>query len=270
MFRPRRVRLRTGAPCARFLKLLGLGVSPAGHAAPLGQILAAVATTASARCQDRLPPRSRREIVSPLPVSSREAVVSVQPRSSACRRIRSTTTRSLCTIKRGLMVHYHARFCQHRQCAFGHNEASMARTPSQEIRVAIERALRETGLSARKLEARAGLKRWSLRGILDSARPQVPSVDRAAEICYALGLEIRIGRSQAAGGDSPPSAEVRVAAPSWPELVRRLEELAALAAALDGQDLPPDVARRVKLVRGALGLLKQTLDEVAWLEARER
>lgn len=48
-------------------------------------------------------------------------------------------------------------------------------------------------MGARRFEAARGLRRWSLRGLLDTARPKVPSVDRAAEICDALGLEFYVG-----------------------------------------------------------------------------
>ena len=37
------------------------------------------------------------------------------------------------------------------------------------------------------------LPRWALRGILDLSRRQSPSMDKAAEICEALGLELYVG-----------------------------------------------------------------------------
>ena len=65
--------------------------------------------------------------------------------------------------------------------------------PFEQIRRAIQQSMSRSGAGARTLEAKLGLKPWSLRGILDRRRPQVPSVDRAAEICKALGLEFYIG-----------------------------------------------------------------------------
>ena len=61
------------------------------------------------------------------------------------------------------------------------------------MRKAAQQALAEANVGARRFEAANGLKPWSLRGLLDNSRQQVPSVDRAAEICEALGLEFYIG-----------------------------------------------------------------------------
>ncbi|WP_420014231.1 S24 family peptidase [Tateyamaria sp.] len=51
----------------------------------------------------------------------------------------------------------------------------------------------DAGVGARRFENDRGLKPWSLRGVLDPSRNQIPSVDRAAEICRALGLDLYIG-----------------------------------------------------------------------------
>lgn len=67
----------------------------------------------------------------------------------------------------------------------------MANTPSivgfKEI---VQRRLKEMGVSPITAARTAGLKRDSIRGIL---RGRAPSIDRAAEICGALGLELYIG-----------------------------------------------------------------------------
>ena len=65
--------------------------------------------------------------------------------------------------------------------------------PSELIRRAAVTVQEQFGCGARATEEKLGLKRWALRGILDSHRPQSPSVDRAAELCAALGLELYIG-----------------------------------------------------------------------------
>ena len=67
--------------------------------------------------------------------------------------------------------------------------------PSEQIRHAVREALAAAGVGARRFEATHGLRPWALRGILDPTREQAPSVDRAAEICAALGLTLSIGRS---------------------------------------------------------------------------
>ena len=64
---------------------------------------------------------------------------------------------------------------------------------SEQIREAVRRGLIDAGVGARRFENDRGLKPWSLRGVLDPSRNQIPSVDRAAEICRALDLELYIG-----------------------------------------------------------------------------
>ena len=93
-----------------------------------------------------------------------------------------------------------------------------AETPFELIRNAIRDSMQRSGAGARTLEAKLGLKPWSLRGILDRRRPQVPSVDRAFEICRALGLEFYIGPPRGRGS-SPPSLQPE-APPDWVEAVR--------------------------------------------------
>jgi hypothetical protein len=75
--------------------------------------------------------------------------------------------------------------------------------PFDQLRRAIQESLRRSGVGARKLESKLGLKPWSLRGILDRTRPQVPSVDRAFEICKALGLEFHIGPPRSTASPQP-------------------------------------------------------------------
>ena len=71
--------------------------------------------------------------------------------------------------------------------------------PSEQIRRAVREALEAAGVGARRFEAARGLRPWTLRGILDPARQQAPSVDRAAEICAALGLSLSIGPAGESG-----------------------------------------------------------------------
>ena len=67
--------------------------------------------------------------------------------------------------------------------------------PSEQIRRAVRDALEAAGVGARRFEAAHGLRPWALRGILDPTRRQAPSVDRAAEVCAALGLSLSIAPS---------------------------------------------------------------------------
>ena len=64
------------------------------------------------------------------------------------------------------------------------------------------------GTSERRFEDDFGLPKWSLRGILDKNRKQAPSIDKAKQICDALGLAFYIGpkdTAQAAGFSEPPA-----------------------------------------------------------------
>ncbi len=82
-------------------------------------------------------------------------------------------------------------------------------TPSERIRQAVRGALDGAAMGARRFERARGLKPWTLRGLMDPERRQIPSVDRAAEICEALGLELTIGpppggREGRPGAQPPP------------------------------------------------------------------
>ena len=84
-----------------------------------------------------------------------------------------------------------------------------ATRPSEQIRHAVREALAAAGVGARRFESAHGLRPWALRGILDPSREQAPSVDRAAEICAALGLTLSIGPaagSRASDGDDTARA----------------------------------------------------------------
>ena len=106
--------------------------------------------------------------------------------------------------------------------------------PFEQIRTAIQQSLRRSGLGARKLEFKLGLRPWSLRGILDSRRPQVPSVDRAFEICQALGLEFYIGPRR-----TPASPQSSVQPEDPPDRVRHLRS--GICQALDRAELIGEV-----------------------------
>ena len=70
---------------------------------------------------------------------------------------------------------------------------------SDQIRARVLAALKAEGIGARRFEEKHKLKKWSLRGFLDPERNQSPSVDRAKEICDALGLEFYIGPPRPSG-----------------------------------------------------------------------
>ena len=89
---------------------------------------------------------------------------------------------------------------------------SKSTRPSEQIRHAVREALAAAGVGARRFEAAHGLRPWTLRGILDPTREQAPSVDRAAEICAALGLTLSIGRSAGSWAEPEDGASGAAAA----------------------------------------------------------
>ena len=88
--------------------------------------------------------------------------------------------------------------------------------PSEQIRRAVREALAAAGVGARRFEAAHGLRPWTLRGILDPTRQQAPSVDRAAEICAALGLTLSIGPPADPRADGEDDQDGT--ASDWPEV----------------------------------------------------
>ena len=121
--------------------------------------------------------------------------------------------------------------------------------PSEQLRRAVREALEATGVGARRFEASHGLRPWALRGILDPTRRQAPSVDRAAEICAALGLTLSIGPAGAAraAGEGDEAGRATVSALREPVippplplggLERAVRELVRLVVEAGGDPIP--------------------------------
>ena len=104
-------------------------------------------------------------------------------------------------------------FMHDRLCYIVHMNESTR--PSEQIRRAVREALAAAGVGARRFEAAHGLRPWTLRGILDPTRQQAPSVDRAAEICAALGLTLSIGPPADPRADGEDDEDGT--ASDWPE-----------------------------------------------------
>ena len=134
--------------------------------------------------------------------------------------------------------------------------------PSEQIRRAVREALAAAGVGARRFETAHGLRPWALRGILDPTRQQAPSVDRAAEICAALGLTLSIGppagspataeddgtgAGSAAALSEPPTLEwggaLPAALPTVPilDLEGPVRALARLVADAGGDPIPQEL-----------------------------
>ena len=132
--------------------------------------------------------------------------------------------------------------------------------PSERLREAIRRALADSRQGVRRFEAERGLRPWALRGLLDRSRKQSPSIDKADEICSALGLALQIGQ---AGAEN--DAEAALALVPGPLTRKRLKDLEAGARALNqlvleagGQPFPAVRARDEV----------RDLPEIRWIEVR--
>ena len=123
-------------------------------------------------------------------------------------------------------------------------------SPSEKLRAAIERAREGDGgrqIGLRTFESQVGLKPWSLRGIA-GRRKQAPSVDKAEEICRALGLEFYIGEPRGVPrGKSPHPPEPDQATDAPPVWHVDDEELWALIGAFADEWKAADAAGREKL-----------------------
>ena len=163
-------------------------------------------------------------------------------------------------------------FMHRRLCYIVH--MTIPTRPSEQIRRAVREALAAAGVGARRFESAHGLRPWTLRGILDPTRRQAPSVDRAAEICAALGLTLSIGpsagsrangqddednedsaaRAVLAGGEGallePPGSEWRDASPATPpaapilSLEGPVRALVRLVAEAGGDPIPEELRAR--------------------------
>ena len=110
------------------------------------------------------------------------------------------------------------------------------------IRTGMERS----GVGVRRYERDHGLRPWALRGLLDPSRRQAPSIDRAAEICTALGLELYIGpprNEPARSVNTPENSQIAQPAPVPlpPDLERQIQSLVRAAVAAGGDPIPPDL-----------------------------
>lgn len=92
---------------------------------------------------------------------------------------------------------------------------------SDQIRELVTSAMAAEKVGARRFEDRHGLKRWTLRGFLDPERKQSPSIDRAQEICRAMGLDLYVApRSlEVVGAGAPPAVRTEIEGPISGEVV---------------------------------------------------
>ncbi len=120
--------------------------------------------------------------------------------------------------------------------------------PSDQLRQAVMDAIAKSRLGVRRFEAKHGLHKWELRGILDPARRQSPSVDKARKICEALGLEFYIGPPRKSTitelKEKLLTQEEQKAIP--PEVERALESI--IADRLDQEKLLSEAAAHIEKI----------------------
>ncbi len=96
-------------------------------------------------------------------------------------------------------------------------------------------------MGVRRFETARGLKSGALHGMLDPARQQVPSLDRGADICAALGLEFYIGPPRE-GVSGPQDADSAGPPPvPLPDLERTAQSLVRLTSDAGGDPIPEDL-----------------------------
>ena len=108
---------------------------------------------------------------------------------------------------------------------------------------AIRERLKARKVSARAAASNAGLPERSVQGVLEG---HVPSIDRAAQICRALDLELTLGPVRVASGESRGAAEPRTArgrrdAPGLGDVEKHLQALVRAVVAAGGNPFPPDL-----------------------------
>ena len=122
----------------------------------------------------------------------------------------------------------------------------------------LEERLRQTGESPITLARRAGLKRDAIRNVV---RGRVPSIDRAAQICDAVGLEFYAGPPRA----TVPTPEQRAKAEAelkrviegehapvpLGELERSAKSMVRLTTNAGGDPIPDDLWPVLAMRRGA-------------------
>ena len=119
--------------------------------------------------------------------------------------------------------------------------AKMHTPLSDQIRDLVTSAMAAENVGARRFEDRLGLKRWTLRGFLDPERKQSPSIDRAQEICRAMGLDLYVAPRRDL--DPQPRGELeaskdREASPAGVEDSPLGSEQSVSASAIEGEKSP--------------------------------
>ncbi len=151
---------------------------------------------------------------------------------------------------------------------------------SAQIRGRVRAALDDASMGARRFERARGLPAWALRGLLDPHRVQAPSVDRAADICAALGLELKICAPESEPSEPPPAESGAHTLRAMVQSVVRAETaLLREDMALRPQPPMPEATRQVEVVEvaAAAGGGAEATEESAvgalafrrdWLESR--
>ena len=107
---------------------------------------------------------------------------------------------------------------------------------------AIRERLDARKLSARAAASQAGLPERSVQGVLEG---HVPSIERAAEICHALGLEFYVGPARGRGRGGGESAAARGGQPEnqrgLSDVEKSVHGLVSAVLAAGGNPFPPNL-----------------------------
>ena len=107
---------------------------------------------------------------------------------------------------------------------------------------AIRERLDARKLSARAAASQAGLPERSVQGVLEG---HVPSIDRAAEICHALGLEFYVGPARGRGRGGGELAAPRGGQPEnqrgLSDVEKSVHGLVSAVLAAGGNPFPPNL-----------------------------
>ena len=122
--------------------------------------------------------------------------------------------------------------------------------PSTVLQEAARKALADSAMGARRFETAHGLRKWSLRGLLDRTRPKVPSIDRAAEICDALGLELYVGPPRESDTETEEAGGARLPPPALRSLEASARTLNRVVADAGGDPIPDDLWPVLAVRRG--------------------
>lgn len=121
--------------------------------------------------------------------------------------------------------------------------------PSDILRAAAREKVQQFKGGARAFERAHNLEKWTLRGFTDPSREQVPSLDRAAAIAKALGLELYIGPPRPTDPSASSTIFGAIQSPEVRKFETAVDEDGYVGLRIEGRAwkgellLPPDLSK---------------------------